>query len=74
MTRYVCVAIVLLLAACQHPGVVPTRGLAEHPSELSFPPLRFEAPRAADYRTELPNGMVLYIAENRELPTFDMEV
>ncbi|TET38498.1 MAG: insulinase family protein [Planctomycetota bacterium] len=48
--------------------------IADHPLKLKFKPLKFDPPKASDYRVKLPNGMILYIAEDRELPTFDMEV
>lgn len=48
--------------------------IADHPSKLKFPELKFEPPKATDYRVKLSNGMILYIAEDKELPTFDMEV
>lgn len=48
--------------------------IVDHPSKLKFPPLEFEPPKAADYRVELENGMIIYIVEDKELPTFDMEV
>ncbi len=48
--------------------------IVDHPSKLEFPPLVFEPPKAEDYRLKLASGMILYIAEDRELPTFDIEV
>lgn len=40
--------------------------LAEHPSDLTFPPLDFTPPRPA--RTVLDNGMVVYLLPDREVP------
>jgi predicted Zn-dependent peptidase len=48
--------------------------IVDHPSKLEFPPLVFEPPKAEDYRVKLPGGMILYVAEDKELPTFDMEI
>jgi predicted Zn-dependent peptidase len=48
--------------------------IAAHPSELKFPPLKFELPPPAEVREVLPNGMVVYIAEDRMLPTFDINI
>ncbi len=36
-----------------------------------FPRLDFKVPKAADFRTTLSNGLVVYIAEDHEIPWFD---
>jgi zinc protease len=36
-----------------------------------FPPLDFKVPKAAEYRTTLSNGLVVYIAEDHEIPWFE---
>lgn len=36
-----------------------------------FPPLNFKVPKAADYRTTLSNGLVVYIAEDHQIPWFE---
>ncbi len=36
-----------------------------------FPPLDFKVPKAAEYRTTLSNGLVVYIAEDHESPWFE---
>ena len=45
-----------------------------HPNELVYPPLDYQVPPAAQFREVLPNGLVVYIAEDRMLPTFDLTV
>jgi zinc protease len=35
-----------------------------------FPPLDFKVPKASDFRTTLSNGLVVYIAEDHEIPWF----
>ena len=35
-----------------------------------FPPLDFKVPKASEYRTTLSNGLVVYIAEDHEIPWF----
>jgi len=45
---------------------------AIHPDELTFEPLHFEVTEPE--RIELPNGMVLYFLEDRELPLVDMTI
>ncbi len=48
--------------------------LPAHPNDLKYPPLEYKLPPASQFREVLPNGMVVYIAEDRMLPTFDMMV
>ncbi len=40
------------------------------PEQFKFPPLNFKVPKPADYRTTLSNGLVVYIAEDHEIPWF----
>ncbi|MDZ7377103.1 MAG: insulinase family protein [candidate division KSB1 bacterium] len=46
--------------------------IPDHPSKLSYQPLKFDPPKPADYRVALGNGMVVYIKEDHTLPIFDM--
>jgi len=41
------------------------------PDQFKFPPLVFNPPKAADFRTQLSNGLVVYIAEDHEIPWFN---
>ena len=41
------------------------------PDQFKFPPLEFKAPKAADFRAVLSNGLVVYIAEDHEIPWFE---
>ena len=36
-----------------------------------FPPLGFKVPKAAEFRTTLSNGLVVFIAEDHEIPWFE---
>jgi len=40
------------------------------PDQFKFPPLVFNPPKAAEFRTLLSNGLVVYIAEDHEIPWF----
>ena len=42
-----------------------------HPKNLKYPALNFKLPPASQFREVLSNGMVVYIAEDRILPTFE---
>ena len=44
-------------------GIIP-----DHPDELTFQPLEFDPPAAADYRYTLSNGVTVFLAPSRELP------
>ena len=41
------------------------------PEQFKFPPLDFTPPKAADFRTTLSNGLVVYVAEDHEIPWFE---
>jgi zinc protease len=57
-------AAVTLLASCASTGTHPD------PRTMTFPPLTFEVPKSA--RAVLPNGMVVYMLEDHELPLVNM--
>ncbi len=48
--------------------------IASHPEKLEYPKFDYKVPSAAQFREVLPNGMVVYIAEERMLPVFDIHV
>ena len=50
------------------------RPIPAHPSKVEYPALKYELPPAAQFRSVLSNGLVVYIAEDRMLPTFDLTV
>ena len=39
--------------------------------EFKFPPLDFKPPKPAEFRATLSNGLVVYIAEDHEIPWFE---
>jgi zinc protease len=41
------------------------------PEQMVYPPLKFVPPKAADYRKTLSNGLVVYIAEDHDIPWFN---
>jgi zinc protease len=44
------------------------------PEKLTFPPLTYEPPSAADYRVVLPSGAVAYLVPDRELPLVNISI
>jgi zinc protease len=71
-TSYALLGIALLALAggvAHADAPIPSR-----PDQLTYPPLEYQLPPASQFRATLPNGMVVYIAEDRMLPTFDLTV
>jgi len=48
--------------------------LPARPEKLTFPPLRFEAPKAAAYRTTLSNGTPVYMLPSHEFPLINLSM
>ncbi len=73
--NYLKSTIVVMLAFCVTATTVNADApLAAHPKDLKFPELNYQVPPAAEFREVLSNGIVVYIAEDRELPTFDLAI
>ncbi len=58
--------IVLALAA----GAFAQAPVGPRPEQFKYPPLDFKIPKPADFRTTLSNGLIVYIAEDHEIPWF----
>jgi len=71
MHRSTGVSLALLAAMCTV-APVTAQDIPSHPSELEFAPLEFSAPKASDYRHELSNGVIVYLAPSREFPLIDL--
>lgn len=68
-------AAVPLLLALQALSPLPAASPAPipaHPDQLRFAPIEFTPPRAADHRVQLPNGLVVFVAEDRSLPLVNL--
>jgi len=52
----------------------PVEEIPGHPSELQYGDLSFEVPNGNDYRHTLPNGTVVYVVEDHQLPLVDISV
>lgn len=66
--------ILLTLAFATLPGWATAQEIPSHPDQLEFEPISFEPPKAADYRVELDNGLVVFIAEDRTLPLVNISM
>ena len=51
-----------------------TPGIPDRPEKLTFPPLEFTPPKAAQYRVPLKSGPVAYVATDRELPLVTISI
>lgn len=60
--------LVLAVVAVTACGGGPGKG--PRPDDFTYEPLEFTPPKPADFRTELSNGLVVYIAEDHEIPWF----
>lgn len=49
-------------------------GIPNRPEKLKFPPLKYEPPNPADYRTMLKNGTVAYVVPDHELPLVNIRI
>jgi predicted Zn-dependent peptidase len=57
--------------SAQRPAVKAAQQPAgPRPEQFTFAPLNFKPPKPADFRTTLGNGLVVYIAEDHDIPWF----
>ena len=61
---------VLLIAAAAASGA----DIVKHPTELKYPPLNYQPPKAADYRQKLAGGSTAYMVEDHQLPLISVSV
>jgi zinc protease len=71
MARIALLAFVGTLAAGR--GTAADR-IVDHPDQLAFEELRYQPPRPDAYRHTLACGVTAYVAENHEVPTFEVTV
>ncbi len=64
-----CAAVLLAPIAGAQDSTIPAR-----PEQLQFSPLKYEPPKAAQYRVKLANGMVAYLVPDRTLPLVNVHV
>jgi predicted Zn-dependent peptidase len=62
------IAILALSFLCAGLGLAQ----AKHPSELKYPPLKYEPPDPKAFRTVYAGGLRAYVQEDRELPLFNI--
>ncbi|MBI3882039.1 MAG: insulinase family protein [Verrucomicrobia bacterium] len=67
--RPIGLAALLLTALATFAADIPDR-----PEKLTFPPLTYEPPNAADFRVALKSGPVAYLVPDRELPLINLVI
>ncbi len=74
--RRVLMTVCAMAAAVQLVGPAPSRaeGIPNRPEGLQFRDLKFDVPKAEQYRHKLSNGVVVYVAEDHALPLVTVSV
>ncbi len=68
------ITIAILALVCAGVRADVPAGIPPHPEKLVYPKLDFKLPQPSQVRTTLTNGIVVYIAEDRMLPVFDLTI
>ena len=72
--QVVLVMILALAVVLVSHSVVPAQEIVDHPDKLKFKELKYQPPKPEDSRHTLKCGATAYIAENPEIPTFELTV
>jgi predicted Zn-dependent peptidase len=64
----------MFLASACVPPLILGQEIPDRPEKLSFAPLKYEPPNAADYRVILKSGPVAYIVPDHELPLVNFQI
>ena len=73
--RFMAMITILALAALLFSTfAVQADEIVDHPDKLKFKELKYKPPRPDDYRHKLKCGATAYVAENPEVPTFELRV
>jgi predicted Zn-dependent peptidase len=74
-SRLVALVTILAFAAVMvFASVVLADNIVDHPDNLKFEELKYQPPKPGDYRHTLTCGASAYVAENPEVPTFDLTI
>jgi len=74
-SRPVALVSTLAFAAALVPAsAVPADEIVDHPDKLKFEELKYQPPQPSAYRHTLRCGATAYVAENHEVPTFDLTI
>jgi predicted Zn-dependent peptidase len=70
----VALVVILALAILISADYAQASDIVKHPDDLTYKELKYKPPKPDDYRHTLNCGAVAYIAENPEVPTFDLTI
>jgi zinc protease len=68
------IAVAAALIAPSVCGAGAAANIPDRPEDIKFPVLKYDPPRAADYRTTLKNGVAAYLVPDRSLPLVTIHV
>ncbi len=68
------VTILVLAALLGSASALSAEKIVDHPDKLTFKDLKYQPPRPDAYRHKLECGATAYLAENPEIPTFELTV
>lgn len=74
MRSSVLVVLLAVVLGCAGSPESAWGGKAKHPDDLKFPELEYSPPDRDEFLRTLPSGVPAFIAEDHEVPTFDLEV
>ncbi len=55
-------------------GTTAGTSIPDRPDDINFPPMKYDPPRAEEYRVSLKNGMAAYLVTDRSLPLVTIHV
>jgi zinc protease len=67
-------ALAVVLASALWTGNATAGDVPERPEKIKYPSMKYDPPKAADYRVELKDGMVAYMVPDKSLPLVSVYV
>ena len=64
----------VILSAALVSNALAQGGIVAHPDQLTYQPLTYQPPRAAEHRVKLKNGVAAYLVPDRTLPLITVTV
>jgi predicted Zn-dependent peptidase len=74
MMKKLLIALLALAVAPVLASAAQAEEIVDHPDKLKFEELNYVPPKPADFRHKLKSGATAYVAENHEVPTFQLTI
>ena len=75
LTKAIATAVAMIFAASLLVAVpAAAQKIVDHPEKLKYKELKYQPPKPGEYRHKLKCGATAYVAENHEVPTFDLTI